>query len=382
MYCHSKQFVPNNNVLINKNSVIEFESEIHLKSQDGMESKIELPNTRFYGSKRRMVEAIWCVLAQQHIEFESFLDIFGGTGIVSYYMLKRGKRCIYNDIFEFNCVNARALLATPKNTLCQEEVMGLFEQKENIIYRSIIEDNYKGIYYLDSENKQIDTIVQNINLMSAPKAACAFYILNQSCLIKRPFNLFHRNNLNLRLNHTTSRFGNYVTWEKSFSMLFSQFTNELNKFQFEEVPNVEILNKSALNCQATADLVYIDTPYFNNDSSITYHSRYHFLEGLQHYSEIEDNINNKKRNKEILINKNTEFEVKSEYVSQLKELLNHYRHTTIAMSYTTKGFPTIDELVEIIKEFKKNVSVHSLGLQPFALNRNNEGREEVLIIGK
>ena len=73
--------------------------------------------------------------------------------------------------------------------------------------------------------------------------------------------------------------------------------------------------------------------------------------------------------------------VTKEFVSQLKELLKHYRHTTIALSYTTKGYPTIDELVEIIKEFKKDVNVHSLGSQSFALNGNNEGREEILIIG-
>lgn len=342
----------------------------------------KLPNTRYYGSKRRIVDKIWDVLNEEKIQFDSFLDVFGGTGIVSYYMLMMGKKVVYNDIFKFNCINAQALLETPKNTLSEVEALKLLIRKNNVVYDNVIEKNFKDIYYTNDENRMIDTIVQNINLMPSPKRVCAFYVLNQACLIKRPFNLFHRNNLNLRLNHTTSRFGNYVTWEKTFSSLFSQFTEELNKFQFDERPNIEILNTPALSCQATADLVYIDTPYFNNGSSVTYHSRYHFLEGLQHYFEIENNINKEKRNKEILINKNSEFEVKTEFVSQLKDLLDHYRNTTIAMSYTTKGFPTIEELVEIIKEVKKDVSVHSLGLQSFALNRNNDGREEILIIGK
>lgn len=345
-------------------------------------NRIQLPNTRYYGSKRRIVEKIWDVLCAENIEFDSFLDVFGGTGIVSYYMLMMNKKVIYNDILKFNCINAQALLATPKNTLNEAEALQLLVRREDVIYDDIIERNFENIYYTCEENRLIDTIVQNTNLLPIHKRACAFYILNQACLIKRPFNLFHRNNLNLRLNHTTSKFGNYVTWEKTFSSLFPLFTSELNKFQFDEKANVEILNTSALSCQATADLVYIDTPYFNNGSSISYHSRYHFLEGLQHYYEIENNINKDKRNKEILINKNTEFEVKAKFISQLKELLEHYRHTTIALSYTTKGYPTIDELIEIIKEFKKDVSVHSLGSQSFALNRNNEGREEILIIGK
>lgn len=344
-------------------------------------NRIQLPNTRYYGSKRKLVDRIWDVLCKENIQFDSFLDIFGGTGIVSYYMLMMGKKVIYNDIFKFNCINAQALLATRKDTMSVIEALKLLDRKDGVFYDNIIERNFEGIYYTNDENRKIDTIVQNINWLPSSKRACAFYILNQACLIKRPFNLFHRNNLYLRLNHTTSKFGNYVTWEKTFSSLFSLFTTELNKFQFDEKPNIKILNTPALSCQATADLVYIDTPYFNNGSSISYHSRYHFLEGLQHYSEIENNINIDKKNKEILINKNTEFEVKKEFVSQLKELLKHYRHTTIALSYTTKGYPTIDELVEIIKEFKKDVNVHSLGSQSFALNGNNEGREEILIIG-
>lgn len=35
-----------------------------------------------------------------------------------------------------------------------------------------------------------------------------------------------------------------------------------------------------------------------------------------------------------------------------------------------------------MKEFKDHVKVLSLGKKPFALNRSNEGREEVLVIGK
>lgn len=35
-----------------------------------------------------------------------------------------------------------------------------------------------------------------------------------------------------------------------------------------------------------------------------------------------------------------------------------------------------------MSEYKREVQVISLGKKPFALNRKNEGREEMLIIGK
>ncbi|MDO4992945.1 MAG: DNA adenine methylase, partial [Prevotellaceae bacterium] len=307
-------------------------------------TKIKLPNTRYYGSKRRVVEKIWDVLCNEKIQFDSFLDVFGGTGIVSYYMLNKGKRVIYNDILKFNCINAKALLESPKNTLKEDEALALCKRRDDVFYRNVIEKNFEDIYYTDVENRLIDTIVQNISFLSHDKQMCAFYLLFQSCMVKRPFNIFHRKNLYLRLNHKTSSFGNYVTWEREFSELFKKFLKELNEFQFAEIPNITITNTSALECQETADLVYIDTPYFSSSSNISYHARYHFLEGLVNYSKIENNIDQTKQNKEIKINATDEFGRKSTFICDLRKLINKFEDKIIVMSYTSCGYPTIDEL--------------------------------------
>lgn len=297
-------------------------------------------------------------------------------------MLAQGKQVCYNDLFAFNCEIAKALLATPKNTLSESEALALLNREPMVFYDNIIERNYQGIYYLDEENRQIDTIVQNILRLSNEKKACAYYLLFQSCLIKRPFNLFHRKNLNLRINHSESSFGNYVTWEKSFEQLFKQFVNELNTYQFEQLKNVKISNLDALDCDTSYDLVYIDPPYFNNGTPISYHSRYHFLEGLMHYNDIEQKINRKKANLEIGLNCESEFEDKASFSQNLRKLFARYHKSVLVLSYTTNGYPSIDDLVCIMKEFKDHVKVLSLGKKPFALNRSNEGREEVLVIGK
>ena len=42
---------------------------------------MKLPVTRYYGSKRKLVDKIWAILEQEGVEFDSFLDLFGGTGI-------------------------------------------------------------------------------------------------------------------------------------------------------------------------------------------------------------------------------------------------------------------------------------------------------------
>jgi len=43
---------------------------------------MNLPSTRYYGSKRKLVGNIWNALESKHVEFDSVLDLFGGTGIL------------------------------------------------------------------------------------------------------------------------------------------------------------------------------------------------------------------------------------------------------------------------------------------------------------
>ena len=173
-----------------------------------------LPVTRYYGSKRKLVERIWEELENRHLEYQSFLDVFGGTGIMSYNMAKHGKDVVYNDIFTFNCKIAEALLASPRGVFTNQDAAQLILPVEGREYQHFIEEIFRGIYYRNDEDRTIDTVAQNILHLPQEQQASAYYILFQSCIIKRPFNLFHRRNLNLRENHTKSNFGNYVTWEK------------------------------------------------------------------------------------------------------------------------------------------------------------------------
>lgn len=340
-----------------------------------------LPVTRYYGSKRKLVEKIWDVLQERHVEFDSFLDVFGGTGIMSYNMARHGKGVTYNDIFAFNCKIAEALLTTPRGTLSSQEALALLNPVDGREYHHYIEDIFSGIYYTDEEDKTIDTVAQNIMHLPQPQQASAYYVLFQSCLIKRPFNLFHRRNLNLRVNHVESNFGNYVTWEKSFEILFKQFTDELNRFQFEQVPNVAIVNHAALECPSVADLVYIDTPYFNKKSgAVSYHARYHFLEGLVFYNDIPAHVNYDKVNREIQIHRSVEFESRTNYLHDLNELLGHYPDSTIVMSYTSEGYPSIEELEAQLRRHKQHVELIYFGKYNFALNRSNQNRQEVLFV--
>lgn len=347
----------------------------------------KLPVTRYYGSKRKLIKRIWQVFDELNIQFDSVLDVFGGSGIFSYYSKCNNKDVTYNDIFKFNCYIGKALLENPSATLDSDKILNLLKEREGLVYKNTIEYNYKDIYFLDEENHLIDIVVQNINLdlNDEFEKASAYYILFQTCLIKRPFNLFHRKNLSLRTNHTVSNFGNKVTWEKSFHDLFRQFLNELKDVQFNNGKNNNITNLSALNCDTKADLIYIDPPYFNSKGShLSYHSRYHFLEGLANYNELEHFISLEKNNKEIRINNLIEFESRLSFCNDLRDLISKHHNSVIVISYRNMGYPSIEEIKNILSEFKseENIYVINLGEYSYALNRSRIKANEFLIIGK
>lgn len=347
--------------------------------------KIKLPVTRYYGSKRKLVERIWEEIEALGIEFDSVLDVFGGTAIFSYYSKKKGKKVIYNDIFKFNSFIGRKLIEQTSNELTYEEAIGLLYPYPNVEYKRVIRDNFEGIYFTQEENEQIDIYLQNIDFLeNENKKLSAYYLIFQACIIKRPYNLFHRNNLNMRTNYSGGNFGNKKTWERSFEELFIRFITELDEFTFDNGRNNLSVNFPALSCQINADLVYVDPPYFNNKGHhTTYHSKYHFLEGLVNYDEIKNNINESKKNREIQINKSDEFENEKTFLEDLERLIMMHQNSNIVISYRNNGTPSIEEIQELMMRCKPfhRVFALDLGLYGYALNKTNLINNEFLIIG-
>lgn len=344
-----------------------------------------LPVTRYYGSKRKLVEKIWNQIENLNLEFDSVLDLFGGTGTFGFYSKHKGKEVIYNDIFKFNYFMGSKLIEQTSNELTLHDAIDLLHPKPGIIYRSIIQDNFQGIFFTDQENKQIDIFIQNANLLeNENKRFSAYYILFQACIIKRPYNLFHRNNLNMRTNYTNGNFGNKVTWERTFEELFERFISELDVITFDNYRNNRAINVNALDCEENADLIYIDPPYFGAARNhTTYHSKYHFLEGLAHYDQLENSINFETRNNQIEINNNRDFEDLRVFTENLRNLLVRYRHSNIILSYRNNGIPSIEEISNLMREVKPDYEVHTidLGIYGYALNKNNQGNNEYLIVG-
>jgi hypothetical protein len=185
------------------------------------------PTTRFQRSKVKILDWIWENVKE--LDFHSVLDAFGGTGSVGYMFKQKGKQVTYNDILKFNWYIGLALIENNTVKLEDKDINFLLTRHSEINYPSFVHDTFKDIYFTDEENNWIDMVVTNIELLeNLYKKALAYFALSQSCIIKRPFNLFHRRNLYLRFSDVPRNFGNKATWDKPFKEHFINFIDEVN----------------------------------------------------------------------------------------------------------------------------------------------------------
>ena len=220
------------------------------------------PSTRYQGSKAKLADWIWEQIAD--LDFVTCLDAFGGTGAISYLLKQEGKQITYNDLLRFNYYIGLALIENKQVRLSPEEVDWLLQRHPEIEYPGFVQDNFHDIYFTDEENAWIDQTITNIRRLSDRyKSALAFFALCQACIIKRPYNLFHRKNLYIRFAEVDRSFGNITTWDRPFDEWFCDFVEEANQAVFDNGYENHALNLDAIGVPGEYDLVYIDTPYIS-----------------------------------------------------------------------------------------------------------------------
>ena len=344
-----------------------------------IENDPAFPSTRFQGSKLKIVDWIWEAI--KDLNFNSALDAFGGTGSVGYMLKEKDKKVTYNDMLKFNWHIGLALIENDRVKLTDSDVNFLLKVHDEIKYPTFVYDTFKDIYFTDEENQWIDMVVTNIGLLDdLYKKALAYFSLFQACIIKRPFNLFHRKNLYLRFSDVERNFGNKATWDTPFEVHFRKFVDEANQAVFSNGQHNKALNLDVFNIEGEFDLVYIDTPYISKTGvGVDYFSFYHFLEGLINYPKWAELIDYRTKHKKlkgdgsVWINKNKIY-------SAFDQLFKKFQKSILVVSYRADGIPSVEELLNLLKKYKQNVKESKRKNYKYVLSTNHS--EEVLLIGK
>lgn len=337
-----------------------------------------LPSTRYQGSKYKILKLI--DYYTKDLKFDSVLDAFGGTGCVGYMFKKNGKQVFYNDSLKFNYYVGLAIVENSKIILSSKDLNFILKKHSKIKYPTFIYDTFHDIYFTDEENKWLDIIITNISqIKDKYKQALAYYALFQACIIKRPYNLFHRKNLYIRTAEVERSFGNKKTWDTSFEVHFRRFIEEANNAVFDNGMENMAFHSDVFNLDVKADLVYIDTPYISvKGVGVNYFDFYHFLEGIIFYDQWSNLIDEKSKHKKIKNGKN-EWCNKGEIHQAFEKLFEKFKNSIIVVSYREDGMPTIDELVNMLKAYKKSIEIKKIDYKYVLSNGNSK---EVLIVAR
>ena len=338
----------------------------------------EFPSTRYQGSKAKLVQWIWDQVAG--LDFTTCLDAFGGTGAVAYRLKQAGKQVTYNDRLRFNHYIGLALIENSQVTLVPEQVDRLLARHPGKSYPTFVQDTFADVYFTDSENAWIDQTITNIRQLADPcQFALAFFALCQACIIKRPYNLFHRKNLYIRLADVERSFGNKTTWDKPFDEWFRVLVEQANRAVFDNGHKNRALNFDAADAPGKYDLVYVDPPYISKQCvAVDYFDFYHFLEGLTIYDEWGQHIDYQSKHRRLKP-RPSEWTDKNRIHAAFDRLFERYQDSIIVVSYRSDGIPTEAELVSLLKQYKRNVRVEHAGKYKYVLSTNSESGELLLI---
>lgn len=344
-----------------------------------IENDTVFPSTRFQGSKLKIVDWIWDAI--KDLQFHTALDAFGGTGSVGYMLKEKGKKITYNDILKFNWYIGLTLIEHDNVNLTEKDVDFILTRHNEIKYPTFVYDTFKDIYFTDEENQWIDMVVANIGLFDdIYKKALAYFALFQACIIKRPFNLFHRKNLYLRFSNVERNFGNKATWDTPFEVHFRKFVDEANQAVFSNGQQNRALNLDVFDIEGDFNLVYIDTPYISQKGvGVDYFSFYHFLEGLVNYSNWGEMIDYRTKHRKLK-SKPSVWIDKNKIHFAFDKLFEKFKESILVISYRSDGIPSIDELINILKNHKHTVQEIKKKDYKYVLSTNET--EEVLLIGE
>jgi adenine-specific DNA methylase len=338
----------------------------------------KFPATRYQGSKLKFSQWIWhCI---RHLPFETALDAFGGTGCMAHLMKSEGKTVTYNDLLQFNAIIGKALIENDCQFIDDDDLTFILQRHADISYPDFIAQTFADIYFTDEENRWLDRVITNIRyLRNEYKQAMALFALFQSCIIKRPYNLFHRKNLYLRTQEIERSFGNKVTWDTPFPVHYRHFIEEANQAVFSNGKENKSLNKNVFDIANDYDLVYIDTPYVSEQGTgVDYLDFYHFLEGLVNYDTWDALIDYGTKHRRLKLN-GSEWTNEHKIKNSFERLIAQFKDSILVISYRSNGIPTIEEISRMVERNGKQVRIYESNEMKYVLSKKQS--TEVLIVG-
>lgn len=330
-------------------------------------------NRRYIGSKARMLNFIDDVIKKEKIEFSSFFDLFGGTGIVGDYFNNQKTKVYVNDLLKSNYLSYLAWFGNDKiDRKKLENIINKYNSLSNL-KNNYFSVNFGDTYFSNNNCKRIGYIREDIENK---------YLNNEINTRERAILI---TSLLYAMDKIANTVGHYDAYRKNGNLdkklelcmlnLKSNINNKNNKI-FNEDSNELVRN-------IKADVVYIDPPY----NSRQYSDAYHLLENVATWEkqEVFGVAKKMKRNG-----------IKSKYCSvsaplAFKDLIENINAKYIIVSYNNMGTKGAgrsqakisDEDIMNTLRMKGKVKVYETDFNQFNTGKTHiDGHKERLFVCK
>ncbi|NIM11135.1 MAG: Dam family site-specific DNA-(adenine-N6)-methyltransferase [Candidatus Aminicenantes bacterium] len=331
------------------------------------------PSTRYMGSKQNILPYLWQVASK--FDFESILDLFSGSGVVSYMFKSYGKQVFSNDFMAMDATFACAMVENNQVKLSNDDVVRLLDRSVETDH--LVSNRFKKLYFKDDENHLIDCIRTNIKKIKCKyKRAIAMTALIRAAMKKRPRGIF---------TYIGERYNDGRRDLKlSFQDQFIQAVKVVNQAVFNNGKENLSRQGDAITVHWKPDMVYMDPPYFSPFSDNDYVRRYHFVEGLAcdwKGVEIQEHTKTKK-----FKSYPSPFSSRIGAHDAFDKLFNNFKDSILLISYSSNSLPTKEEMLSLMSKYKEHVEVISIDYRySFAnqghktANNNNKVKEYIFI---
>lgn len=332
------------------------------------------PPTRYMGSKQNILPYLWQVASKS--DFESVLDLFSGSGVVSYMFKAYGKQVFSNDFMAMGATFACAMVENNQVKLSNDDVDRLLDRSVETDH--LVSNRFKKLYFRDDENHLIDCIRTNIKKIKCKyKRAIAMTALIRAAMKKRPRGIF---------TYIGERYNDGRRDLKlSFQDQFIQAVKVVNQAVFNNGKENLSRQGDAITVHWKPDMVYMDPPYFSPFSDNDYVRRYHFVEGLAcdwKGVEIQEHTKTKK-----FKSYPSPFSSRIGAHDAFDKLFNNFKDSILLISYSSNSLPTKEEMLSLMSKYKEHVEVISIDYRYSFANQghktanNNNKVKEYLFIG-
>lgn len=334
----------------------------------------KFPSTRFMGSKEKLIEHIWGVASQ--FDFDSVLDLFSGSGVVSYMFKTQNKKVLSNDYMAFSANITKALIENNNVTLTEDDLKIVLN--EDTPTDNFVSETFKDLYFYDEDNAFIDIIRTNMNkLGNDTKKSLVLAALVRACLKKRARGIF---------TYTGHRYDDgRKDLRLSLKEQFFAAVEAVNEAVFDNGKNNISYYGDAINLEQHADLIYIDPPYYSPLSDNEYVRRYHFVEGLvRNWEGVEMQWHTKTKKFKSYP---TPFKNEKGAYEAFEKLFYIHRNSILIVSYSSNSLPNKEDMLRLMKKYKSTVEVlsinhkYSFGNQGHKVGNNKNAVEEYLYVG-